>query len=618
MLYLLAAWVVLGAVAVPTGAAIVRWSGAERVFDRPGDRVILFAWLGLLVLGSGLLAASHLIALSPAAGAVIGCGAAAAALSWRPVREEIALLRAPLDGRLILALLALAAGVALFTAQPVVWFDTGLYHASAIRWLSEFGAVEGVALVHDRLGFGSSWFALAAPLNPEGLREHGAAVMGGLGLFLLCLHALTCVWRALRGAARRADWVLIAGSALLIPGLAVFQKAHVTPSPDLPVNVLGLLVGWAIFTVADAPRGGRSPAPGPSPGPASLPLILALGTMSVKPQAAPLVAVAALFYVLSGEPRSRRMLWAAGLGIVLITPWLAYEFVATGCPAYPLPICTDATWSVGPDAARNLAETVQTFSRWGVEPAPGTGLGWVGPWLTDDLSPSLGGLAVACVLALGGGLLVASTLRASTHRRTASWVGIVGALGLFLVLVRTEEILMVTLACVSLIPLAERRYGTGWLLAIGLTGIGFTLYAAPDPRFAFGYMAVLFARLAVFQGPAIWTRLRPHLAAPARPAKVSLATLLLAAAVAGALGPFVRPTTPSSEGPGVLVPAETADSVTLRPANGIQYRVPELPRGLCWAAELPCTPAYELNPYVGLRDPDRGPGGGFALPAGPE
>src|SRR5919106_2128454 len=115
MLFLLAAWIVLLAVSVPTGAAILRWTGT-RAFDRPGDRFVLSVWLGLLALGSGLLAVSFAFALSPVVGVVLGFGAAAAALSWRAVREEIDAFRARLRGRLIVAFLALALGVAAFTA----------------------------------------------------------------------------------------------------------------------------------------------------------------------------------------------------------------------------------------------------------------------------------------------------------------------------------------------------------------------------------------------------------------------------------------------------------------------------------------------------------------------
>ena len=626
MLFLVAAWIALLAVSVPTGAAILRWTGGSRAFDRAGDRVILSAWLGVLVLANALLAASFVFPLSAWLGAALGLGLALAALSWRPVREEIGSFRAHLNARLVLACLALVVGVAIFTAQPVAYIDTGFYHAGAIRWLSQYGAVNGIALVQDQLGFASSWFALAAPFNPAPLRDHAMAVMGGLVLLLLALHAVTCLSRALRRNARPPDWLVIAGSLLLIllPNVQVLVSA----SPDVPVNVLVLMVGWSILSLADSPRAAASRPFRLRPGPAAVPLLLALGAMTVKPHAGPLVVVAALFYVLSDDYAVRRVVWVAAAGVVVLTPWLAYEFVATGCPAYPLPICADVGWSVGSEAAREVAEGVEGPR--GAE--PGSGLGWwLETWLAGDVTPKLGVLAASSILALGGGLLTGSlSRRASVLRYGATLVTLAGGVGLLLFLVNAEEIFIVTLACLSLIPLAARERGTGWLLALGLAGIAVTVYAAPlQLRFAVGYMAVLFARLAVFQLPRIWMRVRGYLASPARLPDVSPATLLFAVALAAAVGPVFRPTAGGStqlDRLGWLIPPDRPTAVSIQATNGIPYRVPTptgtfgtRPRsersGLCWAAELPCT-GHQLDPDADLPDVflrDRGSGvaGGF-------
>ena len=627
MVYFLVAWAALLAVSLPIGLAALCWARADEVFDRPVDRAFLGVWIGLLALGSALLAASLVLALSPLVGAAIGGAAALAALSWSPVRRALVELGALIDKRLLLALLTLAVGMGLLTAQPVAWFDTGAYHASEVRWLSEFGAVKGVALVHHSLGFGSSWLALAAPLNPGALRDHGIAVMGGAAFFLLTLQAVVLLWRVLRGAGRTPDWLFLAGAAVLVPGLAILQRVNVSASPDPAVSIVVLLAGWAVLTIAISRSGPDKQPPSFSPGPTAVPLILAAGATAVKPQAGVLMAVVALFYVLAGAGRPRRILWAGLIGLAFIGPWVAYELVATGCPAYPFPACTDASWSVGSDAARQEAEAVQSFARWRVEPAPGSGLGWVDSWLTDDLSVSLGALALVSLFALAGGLITAARKPAqSTFAVAASWIAVAGATGLFAVLLRAEEIMMVTVALLSVIPLARPAPGTGWLLAIGLGGIVLALYAGPDPRFAYGYIALLFARLVVFQGPAIWARLCQRIPGPVPGPRVGLAGLLVVAAVAAAIGPFLRPTTPASEAPGLLVAEEPIVSVGIDRSNGIDYRVPTAsavpgsaavpgqPNALCWASELPCTLAHELDPMVGLRDPNRGIAGGFRKP----
>jgi hypothetical protein len=633
MLFLVVAWIALLALSLPIGAAILRWAAGAGVFGRGGDRLILSLWLGVFVLADSLLAASFVFPLSARFGAVLGLGLAVAAVSWRPVREEIYRFRARLEARLVLGFLALVSGVAVFTAQTVVYIDTGFYHAGAIRWLSQYGAVHGIGLVQDQLGFASSWFALAAPFNPHSLRDHGMAITSGLVLLLLALHWVICMSRVLRHNARRSDWLVIIASPLLIV-LLPSSQVLVSASPDLPVNVLVVMVGWSIFSLADVPRGAASAASRLTPGPASVPLLLALGSLTVKPQAGPLVVVAALFYIATGHFRVRRAAWAATLGIAVLMPWLAYEFITTGCPAYPLPICADVAWSVGTEAAGSTAEGVRGLR------AAGDDLGggwWLETWLTESLSPMLGILAGCSILALGGGLLGQSQRwLAAPARRAASFVAIAGALGLLWFLLNAEEILIVALACVSLIPLAVRQRGTGWLLALGLAGIAFTIYASPfQLRFAIGYVAILLARLAVFQGPRLWIRLRPQLAFRSRSAKVRPATLLVAVALASALGPVLRPTTEGRtelDRLGWLIPPERPTAVRVEARNGIPYRVPRTPiggpgtqplskrSGLCWAAELPCTGQpvvvdMALRDVV-LRDPDQGIAGGFERSAG--
>ena len=41
-------------------------------------------------------------------------------------------------------------------------YDTGLYHAQAIRWIEEYGVVPGLANLHSRFGYNSASFALSA------------------------------------------------------------------------------------------------------------------------------------------------------------------------------------------------------------------------------------------------------------------------------------------------------------------------------------------------------------------------------------------------------------------------------------------------------------------------
>ena len=61
----------------------------------------------------------------------------------------------------ILAIICLLSAV-VYASGPVTSFDTGLYHAQAVKWITEYGTVPGLGNLQHRLAFNSSWFHLAA------------------------------------------------------------------------------------------------------------------------------------------------------------------------------------------------------------------------------------------------------------------------------------------------------------------------------------------------------------------------------------------------------------------------------------------------------------------------
>lgn len=146
------------------GTAILHGVKAD-CFTRIGDRFIVSVWLGVVILSVSLLAVSLILPLSSFVGIVVTVSLAAVALRSRSTRTEIVAVLSVLSAKEIFGFISLELGVAAYTSQTITYYDTGLYHFQAIRWLSRFGAVPGLALIHSRFGFTSSWFALAAPFN---------------------------------------------------------------------------------------------------------------------------------------------------------------------------------------------------------------------------------------------------------------------------------------------------------------------------------------------------------------------------------------------------------------------------------------------------------------------
>lgn len=214
MLFLLAAWTGLIVVSFVIGAAIL---GAVRSggFKQIGDRFIASVWLGIVLLCISLLTVSFFLPLSPTVGAAVAGLLVAIALSFPHTRAEITALYLAISPAWLFAGFVVAIGIAISTAYPVIWYDTGLYHFQFVNWLSKFGTVPGLALLHFRLGFTSSWFAFAAPFNAGAVEARTSSLPGGFVLLLAAIQLLINFSRIARRRGEVKDWLVVLSLSLI-------------------------------------------------------------------------------------------------------------------------------------------------------------------------------------------------------------------------------------------------------------------------------------------------------------------------------------------------------------------------------------------------------------------
>ena len=187
MLLFLISWMLLTASAAIVGSAVLA-AVKFPVFRHFGDRIIIAIWLGLLTFAVTLLGLSIFLPLRPGISFALLAMLTGLAACSKSARD---LLKIPANCRpnsAIAGIGILAAIVALDSTRLVRAFDTGLYHYQLVRWLSEYGTVPGLALLHFRFGFTSSWFALAAPFDFGPFQGRISGLLGGLAIFLALLH----------------------------------------------------------------------------------------------------------------------------------------------------------------------------------------------------------------------------------------------------------------------------------------------------------------------------------------------------------------------------------------------------------------------------------------------
>ena len=72
-------------------------------------------------------------------------------------------------------------------------FDSGLYHAQAIRWIEEYGVVPGLANLHCRLAYNSSAFVLTALYSMEFLVGQSLHTVAGFMAYILAMKGFEVV-----------------------------------------------------------------------------------------------------------------------------------------------------------------------------------------------------------------------------------------------------------------------------------------------------------------------------------------------------------------------------------------------------------------------------------------
>lgn len=307
-----------------------------------------------------------------------------------------------------IALSSLAIAAATIAASaPVSWYDTGLYYAQAVRWTLEAPAPFGLANLHGRLAFNSSWHVLAAALDlPPGGDFSGLLAINGL----LWIAYGGLLYRALSGLGRWREVPFSTTFLTLssVPWLSLARPDTLASgSPDAAVVLLALFGGYAVARAVEAPSVQADW------------ILIALGTgifaTTVKLSAAPLALVPVSLLLAMGlgslAPGIRsRAPGAAALflivvsgTLVLLGSWVVRGVVLSGCPVYPLPIgCLESfDWTVPWAQLDRERLGVLAFGRQagGFSGDALQGWGWLPSWLAAASSSVRVRLAAAIAVA---------------------------------------------------------------------------------------------------------------------------------------------------------------------------------------------------------------------------
>lgn len=556
--------VTLGGLVVAIGAGFVAVALLEKLRGPFGRDLTLgeVGLLGLAFLGTAGTLLNAVVALSPS---VTGSFAVLAALVfvvrigavWRAHRAHGAPVLVP--ALAFLAVLIWASRYAYLSAP--YHFDTGLYHAQAIRQVVEYPLILGSANIHMRFGYNSSWPLVSAMLS-LGLPQLWGAF--AVNFVMLALVAWCLAWRAWEGLMRAEGSAVFAALACLLmftPAIAA-QLQSGNPNTDLPIILLTVLCFHLALRVLEPASRGE---------PMLMLALLAGFAVTVKLSALPLAVVLVplmLWFAWRGGRLGGRDIVAGVLaGSAIGLPWLLRGIASSGCLAYPHPAsCLPVPWRVDPAVALSDMAWMRAWARRPDTPPEQVlgDWGWLPGWLEAFPRDQAGQAAlILAALALAVALARAVLPAAAPRRKAGMAVLVMAALAGLAFWFATAPLL---------------RYGAGWLILPSMLLLSATL---PD----------LLRRVAATRrGAAMAGRgraavERARLAMGMRPDRWRMIVLLGFAGWAALFLHGTRRQVFATDFPRLPVVAslpagKVGDLVLTRPATGQQ----------CWDAPRICTP----------------------------
>ena len=199
-----------------------------------------------------------------------------------------------------------------------------MYHAQSIRWLEEYGVVPGLANLHERFAYNSSFFALSALYSMKFVLQESMHTMNG---FIAIVLSLTCI--PIAQSWKRKYFVLSDYARIgAIYYLTVITNEVVSPCSDYSVM---MILFFIVIKWLDLLRDKEKEI-----APYALLCVIGVYAITLKLTAGLiLILVLKPAYMLLKEKKVKQILIYLGIGLLVAIPWFARTIIISGWLLYP-------------------------------------------------------------------------------------------------------------------------------------------------------------------------------------------------------------------------------------------------------------------------------------------
>lgn len=343
----------------------------------------------------------------------------------------------------IAALLLALVFTLLWTTQSPDQYDTGLYHAQAVRWVEDYGVVPGLGNLHMRLAYNSAFMSLQALFSLGWLLGQSLHTLNGF----LCLMALGYAFSTVRLWGRESCRVSDLLKCVMV--IYVVQKRYDISSSGTDILamllILYLFIKWSEYRESCREDGVLY----------GYLCLVSVYAVTVKLSAASAVVLALYpLYLFLKNKNLRAVLAHVAAGLLILLPFLIRNVIISGYLVYPYGGLDlfQVDWKMDQEVLARDSLDIKMFAR-GIQNSAEydtSMIGWIPRWF---LSQSMGNRVVLAV----GALCIPVALY-------LLWKS-----------------------------LREKRYAQGALLGASLVNLIFWLAAAPHIRYGGPYIYVLAA-----------------------------------------------------------------------------------------------------------------------------
>jgi len=280
----------------------------------------------------------------------------------------------------------------LWTTQSPGQYDTGLYHAQAIRWVEDYGVVPGLGNLHMRLAYNSAFMSLQALFSLGWLVGQSLHSLNGF----FCLAALVYVFSTVRLWGENSLRVSDLLKCVMV--IYVVQKRYDIASSGTDMEtmllILYIFVKWSEFQEKKCRDGVLY----------GWLCLVSVYAATVKLSAAS-TALLALYplYLFIKDRNGKAILTHVAAGLAVLVPWLIRNVIISGYLVYPWAGLDlfHPDWKMDPAVLAGDSEDIRMFAR-GLQSAAEYDyslVGWVPRWF---LSQSVGDrmvliVGIACI-----------------------------------------------------------------------------------------------------------------------------------------------------------------------------------------------------------------------------